>query len=231
LHGENYRIWKDTKSFFYLIIECTDAGIDCSVIDGKMTFFNDNSTDLSSVKGLTCDAMNSEAVLGSHPSILSLRCVGADSNVIIGGGPSVNEGIADPGSNPASQNIGRNFYILSSLAGVVILLGAYAYRRKNSKNRQQMDDRAVLYLDDSDIQNVSTSSDLYTTTSFQGPDEYETSKKPAFDLRSISPPVFKGEVIEESVEEDEEDESANPMLEEVSLFDDNANSYDISNMS
>lgn len=194
-----------------------------------MTFYDNNSADLSTVKGLTCDAMNTEAVLSSHPSILSLRCVGADSNVIIGVEPSVNEGSPDPGSDPATQNIGRNFYILSSVAGMIVLLGAYAYRRRTSKKQQQMNDR--LHLDDSDIQNVSTSSDLYTPTFFQGPDELVTSKKPAFDLRSISPPVFKGEVIEESVEEYEEEGMDNQMLDEVSLFDDNANSYDISNMS
>jgi hypothetical protein len=212
-------------------LECADASFECSVIDGKMTFFDDNTTDLSTVKVLTCDAMNTEAVLRSHPAILSLQCVGSDSNIIIGGGLSVNEGNENQGSNPAPQNIGRNFYILSSLAGIVILLGAYAYRRKSSKNRQQIDDRAVLHLDDSDIQNVSASSDLYIPTSFQGPEDFVTSKKPAFDLRSIKPPIFKGEVIEESVEEDEEYESDNQMLDEVSLFDDNANSYDISNMS
>lgn len=190
-----------------------------------MTFYKDGEADLSTIAGLACAAMNDPAVLASHPAIISLKCTGGGNEAII------NDNTGNTDYKPASQNIGRNFYILSSLAGIMILLGAYTYRRRTNRKSHVKDDKAVLHLDDSDLQNDSTYSDTYSPTSFQGPNKANDCKKPAFDLRSISPPVFKGEAIQESLEEDDEEESDSQMLDEISLFEDNTNSYDVSNMS
>jgi hypothetical protein len=171
-----------------------------------MTFYHDSDDfDTSAIKGLTCDALNSDALKMSHPAIMGLECILNDPVSIPGSGNGSVKG--GPSIDPATQRITTPVAVMSALAAVMVVVGLYAYRRRKKREDEILPQNR--HLDDSDVNNSNSMSyeDL--------PMAWATQSKGnglAFDMKSIVPNGYNPETIEECPVEEEEGE-----LDEVSL--------------
>jgi hypothetical protein len=142
--------------------------------------FDSNDSELSTVQDLICDALNSDTLKFSHPSITRLACI-KDGNVS-GNGIGTNE--INNGAPAATQTYTTSAALLSSLAAIMVVFGVYAYRRGSKDDKSLLPDHRP-HLDDSDINNSNSISfdDLPMAWSTQS----SKTKSPAFDMSSIIP--------------------------------------------
>lgn len=179
---------------------------ECNVVDGMMTFYHDsNNFDSSSIKALTCDALNGDALKMAHPAIMGLECILNDPASIPESGNGIDKG--GPSIDPPTQRITTPVAVMSALAAVMVIMGVYVYRR-----RKKMEDEIPphkKHLDDSDVNNSNSVSfeDLPMAWAAQS-----KGNGLAFDMKSIVPNGYNPETIKECPVEDEEEE-----LDEVSL--------------
>lgn len=171
-----------------------------------MTFYHDsNNFDSSSIKALTCDALNGDALKMAHPAIMGLECILNDPASIPESGNGIDKG--GPSIDPPTQRITTPVAVMSALAAVMVIMGVYVYRR-----RKKMEDEIPphkKHLDDSDVNNSNSVSfeDLPMAWAAQS-----KGNGLAFDMKSIVPNGYNPETIKECPVEDEEEE-----LDEVSL--------------
>lgn len=179
---------------------------ECNVVDGMMTFYHDSDDiDMSTIKGLTCDALNGDNLKMAHPAIMGLECIADDAAPVPEPGTGIGKG--EPPLDPsATQRYTTPVAVMSALAAVMVVLGLYAYRRR--KNREEEIIPHKKHLDDSDVNNSNSMSfdDLPMAWSAQS-----KGNGLAFDMKSIVPTGYNPETIEECPKEEENE------LDEVSL--------------
>ena len=162
---------------------CTvdDEAQKCNYIDGRMTLFTDGSdTDESSaVKNLVCEALNSKDMTLAHPAIKGIDCT-----FLNGSTPGENGGDGTPPViAPASQSYATPVVVMSALAGIMVVFGVYAYRRRQRKDEPELPAHKA-YLDDSDVNNSNSVS--FDDAPMAWSAKHNTNS-PAFDMHSIIP--------------------------------------------
>ena len=149
-------------------------GIDCNIIDGKMTLISDETgLDTSEIDALICSILNGESWTSVHPAIQDITCIQESTSGSDGDGVSS----STPPFEPVSEQIGAYSYLVGVAAALVIVLGIYGYRRRHMKKDGVQE---IGPLDDSDVVNMSNSISFENGGALAGP--------PAMDFTPINDP-------------------------------------------